>query len=1188
MKRRITSLAITVCMLLSMIIPAQAAGSCLATSDASLKEGDTFTLAYSVPNSVSGVDSIVIEIGFDNTKFEVTAIDYADIAPLVRDTGHNVTQANTNGQFRGEWSSNDDTFETATTAANLQLFEASFTVKAGAEAGTADFNVNILEIADEYADDLTGAAGATKTKLTINIIHTCTVESVTGQAATCTEAGWNGYYKCSDDSCGKLYSDVDCTNEITDLDAWKAGAGSIPAAHGATTAYPAVDSTCKTQGNDAYSTCNVCGVVVSGSDVKLALDATNHEGDLAEVVHNDYLVTPATCKSQAVYYKSYDCCGVASTETFQTGALAEHTYGTLIDAQVEIHTTDTLKAAVAAHYQCSVCEKYFDESHTETNLEALTGTTPVHSFGDFVNTDPENHWKACVCGLKSEEGTHIYDNVEDMVCDTCGYDRSCKHDGATTVHSANASTCKTQGNGEYVTCNSCGIVISGSDEKLPLDPANHEGDTTTHDAVDSTCKVQGNDKYITCDSCGAVVSGSDEKLALDATNHEGVLTETVAEKFQKSPATCEDKAVYYKSYDCCEAMTDDTFEAGELGDHDYGTKIDAQPEVHTPDVLQAGVAAHYQCSVCEKYFDEDKAETDMEALTGETPVHSYGDWVNTDASQHWKECTCGLMSEEGASDHDYTNVADTTCDTCGHEKTPATMSTDINTKTFVAGSDEWVEFTFSTVANDFAGIMVYGGSDFGTYYEDMIAGLEYKAGDSWINMKGQNFGGSTGFPMADATSTFRVKFTEDAAGEYTFIAAMKSVEDDSVVCSTEVPFTVQEPAPVMITINIPITKIVEKTGTASLQATTFTFNLEEIVPEVMPTAEGDAFNISSYIVKNGITIAAEESAQYFENAIQLQGTTADFETLSWRQFKLTENSVSDWDCDDAQWILTFEPMDDDSYAPYAELVSDAEIEGDVVPQSDEEMPNEPYGIYFTNTYTKNASTGGNNGGGGGGGSSAPSKPVLNKEDHMAFLQGYADGTFRPEANMTRAQVTVMFARLLVDKMEVGATYTNSFSDVPADYWAANEIGYMEKFGIINGFTDGTFRPNDPVTRAQFAAIACRFEELTEGTKTFSDVPADHWASKYISYAAERGWVGGYTDGTFRPNNYITRAQVAAVTCRLLERNADQAYIKANLDELNTYSDMTETHFAYWYALEASNGHDYTKKAGAETWVDLHN
>ena len=123
---------------------------------------------------------------------------------------------------------------------------------------------------------------------------------------------------------------------------------------------------------------------------------------------------------------------------------------------------------------------------------------------------------------------------------------------------------------------------------------------------------------------------------------------------------------------------------------------------------------------------------------------------------------------------------------------PATMSTDVGEKTFVAGGD-WVEFTFSTDANDDAGTLVYGGSDFGVLYEDKIAGLEYKAGDQWIDMKGQNFGGA-GFALTDADSTFRVKFTEDAAGDYTFVASMKRVEDDSVVCSVEVPFTVQAPA----------------------------------------------------------------------------------------------------------------------------------------------------------------------------------------------------------------------------------------------------------------------------------------------------------------------------------------------------------------------------------------------------------
>ncbi len=123
---------------------------------------------------------------------------------------------------------------------------------------------------------------------------------------------------------------------------------------------------------------------------------------------------------------------------------------------------------------------------------------------------------------------------------------------------------------------------------------------------------------------------------------------------------------------------------------------------------------------------------------------------------------------------------------------PAELKTDIAEKSFTAGSSDWVEFTFSTVANSDAGEMVYGGSDFGVTYEDKIAGLEYKAGDEWIDMKGHNFGEGNGFPMADATSTFRVKFTDDAAGDYTFKAAMKRVSDDAVVCELSVDFTVAE------------------------------------------------------------------------------------------------------------------------------------------------------------------------------------------------------------------------------------------------------------------------------------------------------------------------------------------------------------------------------------------------------------
>ena len=208
---------------------------------------------------------------------------------------------------------------------------------------------------------------------------------------------------------------------------------------------------------------------------------------------------------------------------------------------------------------------------------------------------------------------------------------------------------------------------------------------------------------------------------------------------------------------------------------------------------------------------------------------------------------------------------------------------------------------------------------------------------------------------------------------------------------------------------------------------------------------------------------------------------------------------------------------------------------------------------------------------------------LNRRDHYAFLVGYADGTFGPECNMTRAEVTTMFARLLTEQIEADKTYSSTFNDVAKDCWAANYIGYMQQFGIVTGYEDGSFRPDAPVTRAEFAAIASRFEKLTQGSASFTDVPDTHWAVKYINFAATRGWVTGYEDGSFKPEHSITRAEVAAVTCRLLERSADQTYIRSHIGELRTFADVTESHWAYWYAMEAANGHDYTKSGGSENW-----
>lgn len=212
---------------------------------------------------------------------------------------------------------------------------------------------------------------------------------------------------------------------------------------------------------------------------------------------------------------------------------------------------------------------------------------------------------------------------------------------------------------------------------------------------------------------------------------------------------------------------------------------------------------------------------------------------------------------------------------------------------------------------------------------------------------------------------------------------------------------------------------------------------------------------------------------------------------------------------------------------------------------------------------------------------------LNRRDHYAFLVGYADGTFGPERNMTRAEVTTMFARLLTEQIEADKTYSSTFNDVAKDCWAANYIGYMQQFGIITGYADGSFRPDASVTRAEFAAIASRFEKLTQGSASFTDVPDTHWAVRYINFAATRGWVTGYEDGSFKPEHSITRAEVAAVTCRLLERSADQTYIRSHIGELRTFADVTESHWAYWYAMEAANGHDYTKSGGSENWSRTH-
>ena len=211
---------------------------------------------------------------------------------------------------------------------------------------------------------------------------------------------------------------------------------------------------------------------------------------------------------------------------------------------------------------------------------------------------------------------------------------------------------------------------------------------------------------------------------------------------------------------------------------------------------------------------------------------------------------------------------------------------------------------------------------------------------------------------------------------------------------------------------------------------------------------------------------------------------------------------------------------------------------------------------------------------------------LNLDDHDAYIQGYPDGFVKPQNNITRAEVATIFYRLLTDEArEYFWSNDSGFSDVKPGDWFNTAVSTMVNAGVITGYNDGTFRPNDPITRAEFATIAARFlSDPYSLQDQFYDTEG-HWAEVYINRAAEVGWINGYNDGSFRPNQAITRAEAVTLVNNVLGRAPHADYM---LDDMVTWPDNPKSAWFYEDIQEATNSHDYRWSSGKryEIWTSL--
>lgn len=211
-------------------------------------------------------------------------------------------------------------------------------------------------------------------------------------------------------------------------------------------------------------------------------------------------------------------------------------------------------------------------------------------------------------------------------------------------------------------------------------------------------------------------------------------------------------------------------------------------------------------------------------------------------------------------------------------------------------------------------------------------------------------------------------------------------------------------------------------------------------------------------------------------------------------------------------------------------------------------------------------------------------PKLNTSDHFAYVQGYPNGTVKPAGNITRAETAAILFRLMDDASRKTYYSTKSgFRDVASGSWYNTYVATLNNAGVITDSSNGYFRPNEAITRAELAAMLAKFSETTGAANYFNDVSAKYWAANAIAICAKLGWITGYPDGTFRPDKNVTRAELMAMINRATGRAPKSA--DAFLPGMKTWSDNTADKWYYLDVQEATNSHSYTVK-GSETWTAL--